>query len=797
MANQFVSLPLKGGTGVTSLNGETGALTLLGGSGISITPGGTTITISSTSAALVFADSLVDTSGTVTLVGDTATPGASQYYGTNSGSTLGYYNLPAPGTGTVTSVSVVSANGFTGTVATSTTTPAITLATSITGILQGNGTAISAATTGNLTDAGTDGITVTGGTGAVLGSGTSLAQHVADTTHNGYLSSTDWNTFNDKQSALTLTNLTDAGTDGITITNGTGAVIGASPVTISQHVADTTHAGYLSSTDWNTFNGKQSAFSGLNTDGILYATSATAVSSTAVGTAGQVLTSNGTGVAPTFQTPGAGSGTVTSVAMSVPSFLSVAGSPITTSGTLAVTLSGTALPVANGGTGATSFTVNQVVTGGLTSTGALYTVPAGTTGQVLTSQGASQATWTTPTTGTVTSVALSVPASSILGVTGSPVTSSGTLGLTTTGTTGGIPYFSSTTQLSSSALLTNNQLVIGGGATLAPSSLAIGSTGQVLTVQGGVPTWVAPAAPTFSGLTTDGIIYATSSSAVASTAAGTTGQVLTGVTSGAPVWAAPATSGTVTSVALSVPAASIYGVSGSPVTGSGTLGLTTTGTSGGIPYFSSTSAESSSALLAANQPMLGGGAGTAPYTLTNGSAGQVLTSAGTTLAPTWTTPTTGTVTSVALSVPGFLSVSGSPITGSGTLAVTLATQTANTVLAGPASGSAATPTFRALDVADMTIVTQAISALAIDWSTGYVFTKTLGANSTFTFSNNLSGQTIVVRLTNTASNYTVTWPTVRWSGGSQPTMTVGAKSDVYTFVYDGSNIYGSAVQNMS
>lgn len=51
------------------------------------------------------------------------------------------------GAGTVTSVSVVSANGFTGSVATATTTPAITLTTSITGILQGNGTAISAAST--------------------------------------------------------------------------------------------------------------------------------------------------------------------------------------------------------------------------------------------------------------------------------------------------------------------------------------------------------------------------------------------------------------------------------------------------------------------------------------------------------------------------------------------------------------------------------------------------------------------------------------------------------------------------
>ena len=49
-------------------------------------------------------------------------------------------------TGSLTSVSVVSANGFAGTVANPTTTPAITLSTTVTGLLKGNGTAISAAT---------------------------------------------------------------------------------------------------------------------------------------------------------------------------------------------------------------------------------------------------------------------------------------------------------------------------------------------------------------------------------------------------------------------------------------------------------------------------------------------------------------------------------------------------------------------------------------------------------------------------------------------------------------------------
>lgn len=62
------------------------------------------------------------------------------------------------GSGTVTSASVVSANGFAGTVATASTTPAITLSTSITGMLKGNGTAISAGTSGTDYSAGTSGL---------------------------------------------------------------------------------------------------------------------------------------------------------------------------------------------------------------------------------------------------------------------------------------------------------------------------------------------------------------------------------------------------------------------------------------------------------------------------------------------------------------------------------------------------------------------------------------------------------------------------------------------------------------
>jgi hypothetical protein len=80
----------------------------------------------------------------------------------------------------------------------------------------------------------------------------------AATSANGYLSSTDWNTFNNKQAALTIGNLTEATSSILTISSGTGAVIGTG-TSIQVQKADTTHAGYLSSTDWNTFNGKQAA----------------------------------------------------------------------------------------------------------------------------------------------------------------------------------------------------------------------------------------------------------------------------------------------------------------------------------------------------------------------------------------------------------------------------------------------------------------------------------------------------------------------------------------------------------
>jgi hypothetical protein len=64
------------------------------------------------------------------------------------------------------------------------------------------------------------------------------------------------------------------------------------------------------------------------------------------------------------------------------------------------------------------------------------------------------------------------------------------------------------------------------------------------------------------------------------------------------------------------------------------------------------------------------------------------------------------VTSVALSLPSFITVSGSPVTTTGTLTGTLASQTANTVFIAP-DGSAGAPTFRSLVAADIPTLTAA------------------------------------------------------------------------------------------
>ena len=88
----------------------------------------------------------------------------------------------------------------------------------------------------------------------------------------------------------------------------------------------------------------------------------------------------------------------------------------------------------------------------------------------------------------------------------------------------------------------------------------------------------------------------------------------------------------------------------------------------------------------------------------NSSTGKLKYYNGTAWVSLGSSDATGTVTSVGLSLPSIFTVSGSPVTTSGTLSATLASQTANTIFAAP-NGSAGAPTFRSLVAADIPSIT--------------------------------------------------------------------------------------------
>lgn len=351
---------------------------------------------------------------------------------------------------------------------------------------------------------------------------------------------------------------------------------------------------------------------------------------------------------------------------------------------------------------------------------------------------------TVGTSAGVSSVGLTMPG--IFNVSGSPLTASGTLAVSAAGTSGGIPYFSSSNALASSAVLDANQVMLGGGAGGAPSVVAgSGTSGQVLTSNGSgsAPTWqtaggvpggantqiqfnnsgvfgadsgftyagsgavsiTGAAATALSATTTSstgiavsglsnsgyGVVgnsstgiggYFNSTSGYALTTgsgnvgigtltpdslltvngvieagknASTTGQLLldNGGTSGASVklqnisaitsynFNLPATAGTAGQVLLSGGGGSSPMTWGTLTVGGGGTGLAG-GTSGGIPYFASSTTMASSAALTNHALVVGGGTGASPYSLAAGGAGTLLTGQGAAADPSFSlTPTLG------------------------------------------------------------------------------------------------------------------------------------------------------------
>jgi len=87
------------------------------------------------------------------------------------------------------------------------------------------------------------------------------------------------------------------------------------------------------------------------------------------------------------------------------------------------------------------------------------------------------------------------------------------------------------------------------------------------------------------------------------------------------------------------------------------------------------------------------------------------------------------------------------------------------------------------------------SSVALDPINGMIQTWTLGANRTATDSLT-TGQSMLLLVTASGSNYTLTWPTMKWRGGSAPTLG-GANPTAIELFKVGSQLYGATVGDLS
>ena len=338
-------------------------------------------------------------------------------------------------------------------------------------------------------------------------------------------------------------------------------------------------------------------------------------------------------------------------------------------------------PTANGGTNSTA----TPTAGGIAyGDGASYKFTlAGAPGLVLTSTGTGAPEWTSTSSGTVSSVDVSGGSTGLITY-GGPITSSGVITL----------------------------------------------AGTLNTDSGGTNSTATP--------TAGAVPYGTGT-AYDFTAVGTAGQVLTSAGAGTPTWATP-TTGTVTSVGQTF-TGGLISVAGSPITSSGTLALTVAGTSGGVPYFSSASTWASSAALAANALVIGGGAGVAPATTTTGTG--VVTALGTNVGTAGAfvvnggalgTPSSGTVTNLtgtaSINIDGTVGAT-TPTTGVFTTVV------ANTSAGVGAIAPTATNFYNAKDITGATtaVANSTIATIQSDVTVaarGYLTTLGTAASTTLT-----------------------------------------------------------------
>jgi hypothetical protein len=446
-----------------------------------------------------------------------------------------------------------------------------------------------------------------------------------------------------------------------------------------------------------------------------------------------VLTQGGTttitGTYPNFTISSADQyvGTVTSVSLTAGTGISISGGPVTASGTIEVTNTAPDQTVVLTGTGTTS----------VTGTYPNFTINS-----------ADQYS------GTVTSV--TAQGSADISVTGGPITTTGTL------------YFS----LSDTSVTAGNYGTAG-----SVPSFTVDAKGR-LTAAANVP--IAITAGQVSGLPSGGTQY------VYKTANYTTQDgegVLADTSGGAFTVTLPATP-TVGDTVVVADAGAAFGTNnltigrnGSTINGTAeNLVCDITGVSVTLVYDGTTWEV---------YAQVGGNGGNAVtlngiQTLTNktiSGASNTLTNISLTASVTGTLPVANGGTGLASVTANYL------VKGNGTSAL----QTTQIYDDGTKIGIAITAAAGRLDLSGNYVQNiVAVAALDIDCSAGNYFTKTINANSTFTFSNAPASRSYAFALELTHTSGTITWPAaVKWPKDTAPTLTTG-KTHIFIFVTDDS-----------